>query len=112
VTSDYLNEMAEIINEAYAEDDDNVIPLKADAVNRPQHYTKMFGALADVREPETIDVVELIVDHYPASIAGHMMQALQYQIRAPHKHEDMLEDLKKAEWYIRRAINRLSRKRH
>lgn len=83
-------------------------PPQADAVKRPAHY-RIFDPLAERRQVETIDIVELVSKHYPAEIAGHIMQALQYLCRAPHKGT-MQEDMAKAERYLTRAINLLAGK--
>ena len=48
---------------------------------------------------ELIDVIEAWgLDEF-----GHLMQAVQYIFRAPHKKQ-LVEDLEKAKWYIDRAL--------
>lgn len=61
----------------------------SDAIN-PQHYKSQSGV-------ECIDVAEV----YPYNIAN----AIKYAWRAGRK-DDLLQDLKKCEWYIRRAYAR------
>lgn len=68
----------------------------SDPVNHPPHYTK--GKL------ETIEIIEEIVASYPdAVIGGCIWQVIKYIDRAPHKG-NLLEDLKKAQWYLNRAV--------
>ena len=61
-----------------------------DNVNHPRHYT--FG------KHEVIDVLE---DWFPSDPL--LWQVGKYIARAWHK-ENMLEDLKKAAWYLNRRI--------
>ena len=67
------------------------------AVNRPPHYTQ--GAV------EVIDIIEQIVSGYPPEIGYHIGNVLKYVARGPHKG-NMQQDLAKAEFYLRRAINK------
>lgn len=71
-----------------------------DMVNRPKHYT--YGAV------EVIDIIEQITAGYPPEVAYHIGNLIKYVARAPHKG-NLVEDLRKAEWYIRRATNRACR---
>ncbi|WNL50944.1 SaV protein [Synechococcus phage S-CREM2] len=64
-----------------------------DAVNRPSHY-------AEGREFETIDVIE------DWSLGYHLGNAVKYISRAGRK-DDILQDLKKAQWYLNREIENL-----
>jgi hypothetical protein len=68
-----------------------------DPVKRPRHYTR--------GEIEVIDFIEQVVKDYPPEIAHHIGCILKYVARAPHKGK-MQEDLEKAEWYLKRAINK------
>jgi hypothetical protein len=70
-----------------------------DPVKRPQHYTR--------GEVEVIDYIEQVVKDYPPEVAYHIGNVLKYLSRAPHKGA-MQQDLEKAEWYLRRAINRVA----
>ena len=63
---------------------------QADSVNHPGHYT--FGKF------EVIDVLE---DWFPADPL--LWQVGKYIARAGHKG-NMLEDIKKAAWYLNRWI--------
>lgn len=71
--------------------------IDMDAVNRPPHYTQ--GAV------EVIDIIEQIVSGYPPEIGYHIGNVLKYVARGPHKG-NMQQDLAKAEFYLRRAINK------
>lgn len=65
-------------------------------INSPPHYKQ-----GDV---EAIEIIEHVVKAYPDPvIGGSVWQVLKYLIRAPHKGA-LEEDLKKANWYLRRAI--------
>jgi hypothetical protein len=64
----------------------------SDAINHPQHY-------ADGRKFEPIDVIE------DWKLNFHLGNALKYISRAGRK-QDVVEDLKKAAWYIQREISR------
>lgn len=64
-----------------------------DAVNSPSHY-------AEGREFETIDVIE------DWGLGYHLGNAVKYISRAGRK-DDILQDLKKAQWYLNREIENL-----
>lgn len=66
-----------------------------DKVNHPKHYNSHPSGI------ECIDVVE----HLNFNIGN----AIKYLWRTDHKNG--IEDLKKAEWYIRREIERLEGKK-
>lgn len=63
-----------------------------DPVNRPVHYT--FGKI------EVIDAIE------DWKLGFHEGNVVKYVARAKHKGRE-LEDLKKARWYLERAIANL-----
>jgi hypothetical protein len=65
-----------------------------DNVNHPEHY-KMGGI-------ETIDFIEA------KSLGYHLGNVVKYVTRADHKG-NRLEDLKKAQWYLNRAIANLEK---
>jgi len=67
-----------------------------DVVNSPSHY-KVGGI-------ETIDFIEAKGFNF------NLANTVKYISRAGHKL-DMLEDLKKAQWYLTREITKLSGKR-
>lgn len=67
-----------------------------DIVNKPSHYT--YGKI------EIIDIVEQVTTAYPINIAFSIGNALKYICRAPFKNG--VEDLKKAVWYLDRAIKK------
>ncbi|WP_411848249.1 DUF3310 domain-containing protein [Staphylococcus pseudoxylosus] len=67
-----------------------------DIVNKPSHYT--YGKI------EIIEIVEQVTATYPVKIAFSIGNALKYICRAPFKNG--VEDLKKAVWYLDRAIKK------
>ena len=71
--------------------------MSHDAVNRPSHY-------AEGREFETIDVIE------DWGLGYHLGNAVKYISRAGRK-DDILQDLKKAQWYLTREIENLELER-
>ena len=64
--------------------------MMSDNINQPKHYT--FG------EIEPIDVIE------DWGLPYHLGNVIKYIARAEHKG-NMIEDLKKAKWYLDRYIN-------
>lgn len=66
-------------------------PTKPDVINHPEHYTSHPSGI------ECIDVIE----HLPFCIGA----AIKYLWRCGLKGSD-IEDLRKAEWYVRREIAR------
>lgn len=66
-----------------------------DAVNHPLHYTS---------HPSGVECID-ITEHMNFCIGN----AVKYLFRAGIKTADPLTDLRKAEWYIRREIERLER---
>jgi hypothetical protein len=65
---------------------------KHDVVNNPDHYTA--GGI------ETIDFIEA------KGLDYHLGNVVKYVSRAGKKSADSLEDLKKAQWYLNRAIQK------
>lgn len=68
--------------------------IAGDNVNQPQHY-KVGGI-------ETIDFIEA------KQLSYHLGNVVKYITRADHKGNH-LEDLKKAQWYLNRAISNLEK---
>ena len=68
--------------------------MKHDPVNNPKHYT-----LAKI---EVIDFIEAW------DLGFHAGNVVKYVARAKHKN-NMLEDLKKARWYIDRLIRKIEK---
>lgn len=62
-----------------------------DPVNQPAHYTS--GPI------EVIDLIEGF------DLGFHLGNVVKYVLRSPHKGRE-LEDLKKAEWYLKRWIEK------
>jgi len=72
----------------------SVVPAQDDAVNRPRHYTQ---------HPSGVECIT-VTEHMGFNLGN----AVKYIWRADLKG-DALEDLKKAEWYIRREITKRER---
>jgi uncharacterized protein DUF3310 len=66
--------------------------MKEDLINHPSHYTS---------HPSGIECIE-VVEHMPFNVGN----AIKYLWRAGLKGS-LIEDLKKARWYIDREIQRL-----
>jgi len=64
-----------------------------DPVNNPKHYTQ---------HPSGIECIQ-ITEHFNFCLGN----AIKYIWRAGLKNDNALEDLRKAEFYIRREIDRL-----
>ncbi|MFE5542795.1 DUF3310 domain-containing protein [Streptomyces sp. NPDC056534] len=64
-----------------------------DEINHPSHYTWL---------PNGVEVID-ITEHFNFNLGN----ALKYIMRARHKHDEPLTDLRKAAWYINREIERL-----
>ncbi|MEU6765882.1 DUF3310 domain-containing protein [Streptomyces sp. NPDC046853] len=67
--------------------------LEKDDINHPAHYTWLPNGL------EVIDITE----HMNFSLGN----VVKYVLRAGHKTDDPVTDLRKAAWYIEREISRL-----
>lgn len=74
-------------------------PEQDDMVNHPAHYTQ--------GEVEVIDFIEQTTKAYSnGAVAYELGNVIKYVSRAPFKGHT-LEDLKKALWYLLRAIGNL-----
>lgn len=69
-----------------------------DKVNHPNHY-KQYSQ-------EVIDTIEEVSSQYPGNVGYSVGNAIKYIFRAPFKGNNV-EDLKKAVWYLNRAIEKL-----
>lgn len=69
----------------------------SDPVNHPSHY--QFGGI------EALDYIEQVVATYPPEYGYLIGNVLKYVSRAPRKGA-MQQDLKKAAFYLERAINK------
>jgi hypothetical protein len=67
----------------------------SDPVNHPSHYTE---------HPSGIECIQ-VTEHLSFCVGN----AIKYLWRADLKHDDAIEDLKKAAWYINREIERRSK---
>ena len=65
----------------------------SDNINNPKHYTE---------HPSGVECIQ-ITEHMNFCIGN----AVKYLWRAGLKHDDSLEDLRKARWYIEREIQRI-----
>ena len=73
--------------------------IPEDRVNSPSHYTQ--------GKQEVIDTIEEAIDGAPSIQAGMLQaQVLKYLLRCWYK-DNPLEDLSKAEWYLKRLIGKL-----
>jgi len=70
---------------------------KSDAVNHPKHYTS---------HPSGVECIT-VTEHMGFNIGN----AVKYLWRAGMKSDDPIQDLEKAEWYIKREICRLRKAR-
>lgn len=76
---------------------EDCIPAFADVVNHPPHYTQ--GGV------ECIDAIDAALgENYQPYYIG---QVMKYVWRGPFKG-NMIEDLKKAQWYLNRVIDKLT----
>lgn len=65
----------------------------SDNINNPKHYTEHLSGVECIQ----------ITEHMNFCIGN----AVKYLWRAGLKHDDSLEDLRKARWYIEREIQRI-----
>ena len=70
----------------------------ADMVQKPPHYNKFSF--------QPIDIIAEVTNYYEGSTAFHIGTVLKYLCRAPFKGK-LLEDLKKASYYLTRAIEEM-----
>ena len=71
-----------------------------DMVNHPSHYTN--------RKMEAIDIIELIIEtEQNPKVSYNMSNVIKYLLRFRDKGKP-IEDLKKAQWYLSRMIEKVS----
>jgi len=71
-----------------------------DRVNSPSHYT--------AGKQEVIDIIEDAIKTAPNTTQGMLQaQVLKYMLRLWLK-DNPIEDAKKAEWYLKRLISKMS----
>ena len=71
-----------------------------DRVNSPSHYT--------AGKQEVIDIIEDAIKTAPDTTQGMLQaQVLKYMLRLWLK-DNPIEDAKKAEWYLKRLISKMS----
>lgn len=66
-----------------------------DPVNHPAHYTQ---------HPSGVECIQ-VTEHFNFNVGN----AIKYLWRAGLKSDSPIEDLKKAQWYVAREIERLTR---
>jgi hypothetical protein len=82
-----------------AEDMKPGMVIRGDMVNQPPHYT--HGGI------ETIDYMK--AKSTREEFTGHLrLTAIKYLSRVGHK-DDVLQDLKKAQWYLNKLIETLQK---
>ena len=69
-----------------------------DMIQKPPHYNKFTF--------QPIDIIAEVTNYYEGSTAFHIGMVLKYLCRAPFKGK-LLEDLKKANYYLTRAIEEM-----
>ena len=69
-----------------------------DMIQKPPHYNKFTF--------QPIDIIAEVTNYYEGSTAFHIGTVLKYLFRAPFKGK-LLEDLKKANYYLTRAIEEM-----
>ena len=85
----------------WATTDYSSVAPKGDPVDHPEHYT--------AGKVEVIEILEQAVQDAPDPISGGLLwQTLKYLLRLWYKG-NMLQDAKKARWYLNRLIDRLER---
>lgn len=91
------NDVTELIEESK---DENEEVSDKEMVNHPPHYNQ--GKF------ETIDIIEDIVSGYDDPVVAYLVgTTLKYLARAPFKNAEK-QDLEKAEFYLKRAIDKLT----
>lgn len=73
-----------------------------DNVNHPKHYQSKNGL-------EVIDVIDAFTEDLSGKEAWHTGNVIKYICR--WKSKNGLEDLKKAQWYLNRLIEKLENKK-
>lgn len=101
----YLDNFDEYVVIAKEEADELTQPdadNQPDMVDSPAHYTNA--------KFETIEIIEEITQGYEDGFVGMCVgNALKYLARAPYKHEEPTEDLRKAAKYVAFAIEHLAK---
>jgi hypothetical protein len=69
-----------------------------DMIQKPPHYNKFSF--------QPIDIITEVTNYYEGSTAFYIGTVLKYLCRAPFKGK-LLEDLKRAEYYLKRAIDEM-----
>lgn len=83
--------MLELVEESSGSSDE-----QPDVINKPPHYNKFSF--------QPIDIINEVTNYYEGSTAFYIGTVLKYLCRAPFKGK-LLEDLKKANYYLTRAIS-------
>lgn len=94
--NDYIESKTERVGNHKRQSNDLQQRKRKDMVNSPSHYNR--GKI------EAIVIIEQIASAYPIKVALSIGNTVKYLIRAPFKNG--VEDLKKAAWYLNRAIEK------
>lgn len=73
-------------------------PTEPDMIQKPPHYNQYSF--------QPIDIINEVTNYYEGSTAFYIGTVLKYLCRAPFKGK-LLEDLKKANYYLTRAIEEM-----
>ena len=92
--NDYMESKTERVGNHKRQSNDVQQRKRNDMVNSPSHYNR--GKI------EAIVIIEQIASAYPIKVGLSIGNTVKYLIRAPFKNG--VEDLKKAQWYLNRAI--------
>lgn len=93
VAASILDKFFRSLKDGQAETEEN--ETETDNVNHPAHYQSKYGI-------EVIDVIEAFTDGLTGVEAVCTGNILKYVCR--WKHKNGIEDLKKAEWYLKKLI--------
>lgn len=74
-----------------------------DVVNKPAHYTQIKAwVTGKLREIEAINIIKALCKRLPGGEAALYFNVMKYMWRYPDKNG--LQDLEKAEWYLKALI--------
>lgn len=74
-----------------------------DSVNKPKHYTQIKAWVeGKLREIEAINIIKALCKRLPGGQAALFFNVMKYLWRYPDKNG--LQDLEKAQWYLRELI--------
>lgn len=94
----HKSDVLDAVGKAFAQLAGVVPDETSDMVAKPPHYNKYSF--------QPIDIIAEVSNAYEGSTAFHIGTTLKYLMRAPFKGK-LLEDLKKAAYYLNRAIKEM-----